>query len=161
MHGKRAALEHAGPRLRIISLTAVSCSASRMLVCRRLLTTMPAWPCVTFPSCTRLHKPGLLSASLTLQAFCLSALQLAVPFVCKACFQISYLTFHVSFVFRLRCHFLQGGLLYIFVFISITSITTRNYLIYLYSCLFPVSPTQYKLQERLLALFLASVQTSA
>lgn len=90
-HRKRAALEHAGPPLRIVSLAAVSCSASRRLVCRRLLTTMPAWLCITFPSWARPQDRGLLSASLTLWDFCLRALQLAVPLVCKACFQILHL----------------------------------------------------------------------
>lgn len=83
----RAALEDAG-LLTVHHLTAASCSAGRMLVCSRLMTTMPTWPRITFPSRIRLQEPGLLSASLTLLVFYLIALQLPVPFAYKACSQI-------------------------------------------------------------------------
>lgn len=139
----KAALEDAG-LLTVHHLTAASCSAGRTLVCSRLMTAMPTWPRITFPSRIRLQEPGLLSTSLTLLVFYLSALQLAVPFACKACSQIFApeapflirVPTSVSLPSRGTPHhpttlaLPSRHLLCIVVFISVTFTTTRNCIVY-------------------------------
>lgn len=74
----------------IISRPAASCSASRMLVCGRLLTIMPTLS-LTYCLCSHilLWEPGLCSASLSPQGcFHLSTLQFAAPSNWETCSKI-------------------------------------------------------------------------
>lgn len=155
MPRKRAVLEDAGPlTVRHLSDSCLALLAGCLFAAGNLAThhfplvyqAPGTWPSFCFSNTPRLQAQHT--------SLCLESM---FPDLCVLG-SIIYFCFNSRVTSSKRTHLitLQNK-----PFISITLVTTRSYLVYLYTRLFSVSPPECKHQESLLVLFLANVRISA